>query len=326
MKLREEDWISIPYDESLSSSGAHLACRALAHDDPANWPPPVSRLHEACAGFAAELALRRWFERQMVPHRLLQDKPLTRPWHPGILLGGRRLDLQCMLLFRRAQIRQLKRNPSRLLDAHAHIPLRTLSAPVMDEGDLVVVAVLVGLTARSPYDIQKASASRLPMHLISTAPDATWMSKSRRSYLGPITVSCQDPQPFNLELAGQNTARQWQTETLTLIQGSATSSLKFRAVYYVHTDHLPSTPLLLKGAALDKRWITPTRDWKNLWIYGMDVIFVGWLTKGAFMQQAQRMPAGTRMRFGERMQHESLVLAFHKLRPMNRLITITRHG
>ena len=60
-------------------------------------------------------------------------------------------------------------------------------------------------------------------------------------------------------------------------------------------------------------------EWGNIWVYGMRIIFTGFITRGEFRKEAFRLPIGSRVFQYARTRTENLALPIQRLQPLRRL-------
>ncbi len=305
-------------------AGVAFACRTLQHMIyRKDWRSP-RRLRAIVARIASELAIHRWLEKERIPYSLRYEEPFTLRDHPTLLLGGHRVEVCCTLLSSRHRIRQLRRKPAWFLDAEALVPIKTLIAEKLEEGDLLLFVLFLGLQAHTQAAIRKVISTGQHTYLLAIPPHRNWYKPT--GSLGKLTILCDDPQPIKLELVGQLKPQRNHTEQLTLSSGSTTSALERAALHYLHSDCLPNRAMCLRSPELEEKWVIEPHAWINLWIYGMEVILTGWCTKRSFLHRSRLLPAGTHTRYSHRIQTVNRSMSIQQLRPMKELIERIRQG
>jgi hypothetical protein len=61
-------------------------------------------------------------------------------------------------------------------------------------------------------------------------------------------------------------------------------------------------------------------DWGNLWVYGMDILLAGWLTRAEFNQRSYPVREGSRVFQYHRTRTKNLAVAVHNLKPVSELM------
>jgi hypothetical protein len=64
------------------------------------------------------------------------------------------------------------------------------------------------------------------------------------------------------------------------------SQVDFYSLVYAHLSEIPAGRLGLYSPGLDKTMIIKPYEWGNIWVYGMNIILAGWITRGEFLRCA----------------------------------------
>ena len=323
MKLKPQDLIHLPYDESLTSAGVTYACRSMHYNQSTSRRVSAHRIRRNVASVAAELSLRRWLDMEGVPYGLIQATPFTRPNHYTLTLGGRCLDVRSIFITSRRQIRRLRQDPSWLLQIEALIPIDHLASDFISTGDPYAFVIITGLETRTQAELQRALAAAQPSFLIAIPPDRAWRKIQPKRSLGQLMLRSNNLQSIHIELGGQLTDRRFISERLTLLPGRQTElAIDLASVLYIHSTHPLVGIINIHSPTLRRTWSVGPQSWSNIWVYGLEVILAGWCTKRAFQCSSQFLPAGSQTRLGRRTTNDNRALPISQLRPIRELVDI----
>jgi hypothetical protein len=327
MSIDTSDLIHIPYDASLSLAGATFACRTLQHMLTRLGRVSPHRMRRTSVNIAAHLALRRWLESAEVPYDLFQASPITQPERPALVVGGRRVHIQNTFIPSKHHIRRLQRNPSWLLEMNATLPDDQLALEDLGEGDLFVFAFITGLETRNQAGLRRALAAQQTSYLVSIPARVWWQRKKDGLPLGPLTVKSSNPATLILEYGASLSDNRYRVEQLSIppMQQSTTSH-HLVSLFHIYASQLPEGDLSIHCPSFTQSWVIEPDDWANIWVYGIEIIFVGWTTKGAFRKSARRFPRGTRTQIGRRTRVDSHAKPVPQLRPLLEIAQRIRQG
>ena len=85
------------------------------------------------------------------------------------------------------------------------------------------------------------------------------------------------------------------------------------------TAEVPQGRLGMSQQGVKEPLIVHPTQWGNLWLYGLEVWWLGYLTRRAFDQQARRLPAGHPKGAGVRLAQTAYGVPLSALRPMEDL-------
>lgn len=317
--VQSNDFIKLPYTPDLTEAGIAYACRSLPYTYDRMGGSPVERMRRIVAGKAVELAFRRLLAAESVPHDNLGATPFTDPDRYDIAIGGRRCDIKSFQIFSKARIRRLRRDPSLLLAAQALVPEEQSAASLLDDEDLYVFAFLTALVTARPGDLQRAQDAGQPLYLIHAMP-GNWALHKPWQALGRLALKAESSQEGWIELGGQSAEHGFLSETLELPpRRRLQARQEFYSLAYLHTRQLPDARLGVHSPVLGETHLADPASWGNIWVYGMQILLVGYITRGEFRQNALRLPAGSRVFQYSSTQTPNLalpVIQLHPLRPL----------
>jgi hypothetical protein len=273
------------------------------------------------ASTAVELAFRRYLSEQDVPFEVKGAMPFTDPDRYDVSLGGRRCDIKSFLISYRDQIAEMKRNPQVVLSAPALVPSDQNAGEGHSDKDIYLFAFLSGLIAASQADLEKVIYKKQPHHLVHVMPDE-WMRPSKWNPLGALVLKSESAETQVIEVNGQDERREMRSlaveippKTRVEVDGG------FFSISYIHSKALPGARIGIHSPAANQTHLIGALEWGNIWIYGMEIILAGWLTRAEFNQRAKPIREGTRVFQYDRTRTKNLAVQVHDLKPVSDLIT-----
>jgi hypothetical protein len=318
--LSSSDLIHLPYTRDLTEGGIAYALRSLPYTYNRMGGSPYDRLRRIAAGVAVELAFRRYLAEQNVPFDVKGATPFTEPDRYDVALGGRRCDIKSFLITYREQIAEMKRNPGVVLNAPALVPSDQNAAEGHTDKDIYLFAFLSGLVAASLEDMQKAIHKKQPVHLVHVMPNA-WMRPSNWKPLGKLVLKSESAETQLVEVNGQVEGRETLSSMVELPSNTRVQvDENFFTVAYIQSKSLPDARIGIHSPFRKETYLISPIDWGNIWIYGMDVLLAGWLTRAEFNHLANTIPEGTRVFQYDHTRMKNLAVAVNELKPISDLL------
>ena len=267
-------------------------------------------------GMAAELALRRSLNEQEIPFHVLGRTPFIHPTHYDVSLGGHRCELKSFLITHRDQISQLRRDLVLALRAPALIPIDQFAAEGHKPEDLYLFAFLLGVVAATRRDEDKVNAGGQPACLIHPMPDE-WRSPAEWSPLETLALKSECELPIVIEIGGLNSEREFSTTRLELSQKKRlVVEQGFHSLAYLRTSRNPEGRIALSSPTRREVHVVAPQEWKNIWVYGMDILMLGWLSHEEFRRKARVLNTGMRIFQIERTREKNLFVPIEELNPL----------
>jgi hypothetical protein len=318
--ISPSDLIHLPYTRDLTEGGIAYALRSLPYTYNRMGGSPYDRLRRIAAGVAVELAFRRYLAEQNVPFDVKGATPFTEPDRYDVALGRRRCDIKSFLITYREQIAEMKRNPGVVLSAPALVPSDQHAAEGRSEKDIYLFAFLAGLVAASQEDIQKAMYKKQPHYLVHVMPE-TWMRPSDWKPLGRLVLKSESAETQIVEVNGQVEGREMRTVSVGLPPHTRVQiEDEFFTVAYIRSKSFPDARIGIHSPARKETHLVAPMDWGNIWVYGMQVLLAGWLTRAEFDQRASPLPEGARVFQYDRTRTKNLAVPVHELKPVSDLL------
>ncbi len=326
--LTPADFVSLPYAADLTEGGIQYALRSLPYTYDRMGGAPTTRMRRIVAGIAVELAFRRYLGTQGIRFDTLGATPFTEPDRYDVSLGGRRVDIKSTLLTNRNKIRHIGRAPQSLLQAEALVPTDQVDAERFRPDDIYLFAFLLGLVATHRESVQQALQAGQPVYLLHALPPE-WAKPVHWESLGELALKSEAPQEAHVTLGGQDARRDFRTCEMRLPPGVRRACPQsFHSLIFIRTHHLPTHRIGIHAPARGETCIVPPlispRGWDNLWVYGMRIILVGYITKREFRRKARRLPPNSRTFQYPRTRTENFALPVADLHPMRHLLHSAR--
>ena len=322
--LSASDLLHLPHAPDLTEAGIAYACRSLACTSRRMGGLPFDRLRRSVAGVAVELAFRRYLGEQAVPFDVRAAAPFTDPNSYQVWLGGHRCDVKSYLISRRRQITLLRQNPALVLQAPALVPLDEFAAEGATPDDLYLFAFLLGLEAVTRGDGNKALSAGQPVHLIHLLPEA-WARPSNWIPLEKLALKSECAAPLTVEIGGQNAEREFVTARLELpSKRRVPVEQLFYSLAYIHAVRPPEARLGLHSPIHVKAVIVPPHEWGNIWVYGLEILLTGWLSREEFRRRACLLNAGMPTFQYTRTHTKNLLVPVAGLNPLGELFERVR--
>ncbi len=317
--INVSDFIHLPYTPDLTEGGIAYAVRSLPYTYNRMGGSPYDRMRRIVAGVAVELAFRRHLGQHEIPFDVKGATPFTEPDHYDVSLGGRRCDIKSFLITYREQISEMRRNPQVVLHAPALVPSDQNAAEGNLDSDIYLFAFLSGLVASSQGDLQKAIDAGQPQYFIHTMPDA-WVRPAKWNPLGTLVLKSDSEERQVIEIGGQDAGREMRSLQVEIppkrrieIDGG------FYSVAYIHTKDLPTARLGIHSRRRDDTYLLDPGDWGNIWVYGVDILLAGYLTRAEFRQRASFLREGVHVFQYDQTRTKNLAVSVCDLKPLSEL-------
>jgi len=322
--VNKSDFIHLPYTQDLTEGGIAYALRSLPYTYNRMGGSPYDRLRRIVAGVAVELAFRRYLAEQDVPFDVKGATPFTEPDRYDVALGGRRCDIKSFLITYREQITEMKRNPQVVLNAPALVPSDQNAAEGHSDKDIYLFAFLSGLVAASQEDVQKVMYKKQPVHLVHVMPDP-WLRPSSWKPLGELVLKSESEETQIVEVNGQDEGRETRSLEVELPPNTRVPiGDGFFSVATLQSKALPGARIGIHSSARKETHLIGPMEWGNIWIYGMNVLLAGWLTRDEFNQHARPLQEGARVFQYDRTRTKNLYVPVHDLKPISVLLERVR--
>ena len=313
------DFITLAYTPDMTQAGIKYACQSLPYTYDRMGGNRFDRLRRIVAGKAVELGFKRYLNNEKIPHDMLGTTPFTDPDHYDIAIGGRCCDIKSYMVTQKKRISQIRSHPQQLLEAQALVPVDQMGSDHLTEDDIYIFAFLTALITPNQSTLQQALAAEQPLYMLHALPKK-WARPENWRSLGELAVKSNMDTSIKMELGGQDEQHKFQTEHLILKPRMRSTTKKpFATLNYLHTPNFPDGTIGVYSTTLEEAYLVEPLEWRNIWIYGLEIVFCGFMTRGEFREKATRLGAGSRVFQYAQTRTENLSLPIRNLHPLNEL-------
>jgi hypothetical protein len=313
-----DDIIQLPCSEDLIQAGTAYVTRSLVEPGgrPAN--PDFDHLRAGVVDKAVELAFRRLVTEEDIPHQLIESVIFSQPDTFDVAFGGRRCVLSGMVICRREEINRVHNDLDSLVKGMVYLRESRRSGATRDV-DLYIFAFLTGLVTRSRQELQKALNASQPVHLIFPMTD-DWAAPPQWDSLGTLTLKGDITAPVSMTLTGQDRHRGYlQSNVEVPSRERVQVEQDFNTLNVLQTAMLPDGPVGVHSPRLNETLLVSPYQWGNVWVYGMRIFLVGYISQGDFYRQAESLPPGSRVPGDPSLDEEVSSIPASALKPMEDL-------
>jgi hypothetical protein len=329
------DFLHLRYTRDLTEGGIAYALRSLPYGFKHAKGSLYERLQRVVAGAAVDLAFRRYLSEQNILFDVKRALPFTERDRYDVTLAGRRCEVTSFLIRQREQILQIQRNPELLLKVPALIASDQHAAEGNSPRDLYLFAFFVGEVKASQQELGNVIEAGQPHYVVHVMPEA-WNRPSRWNPLGTLVLKSDSEETQIVEIGGQDEGRALHSLTIKLPPRTRLEvQNEFFSLAYIHTKSNSPTRIGIHSPARKETHLIDTAGWGNIWIYGLNILMVGYLTREEFSRHASFLPTGSRVFQYNFTQVKNLAVPISKLRPLSELLerskiasaaTIGRHS
>jgi hypothetical protein len=314
--ISPSDLLHLPYTRDLTEAGIAYAVRSLAYAYNRMGGSLYESLRRIVAGVAVELVFRRYLSEQDIPYDVKGATPFTDPSKYDVSLGGRRCDIKSILITDRAHISTMQRCPNIVLQAPALVPSDQHAGDGHLDSDLYVFAFLPGLISTSQDDLKRVIAAHLPHYLIHAMPES-WARPSKWNPLGRLVLKSESEETQIVEIGGQDEGREMRSRRVEVLPRTRVELENgFFSVSYLHIKSRPNARIGSHSPTCNETYLIGGRDWSNIWVYGMDILLTGYLTREEFSRRASPVQAGRRVFQYNQTRTKNLAVPVSDLKPL----------
>ncbi len=314
--LTVSDFIHLPCTRDLTEGGIAYALHSLPYIHSRAGGSPYEPLRRVVAGAMVELAFRRYLAEQGIPFEVKGAAPFAEPDRYDVTLAGRRCEIQCFLISHRDQITGMRRDPQIILRAPALVASDQHAAGGNSGFDLYLFAFLCGLTATSQSDHQKVTETKQPHYLVHVMPEG-WRRPARWNPLGTLVLKSEAEERLTLEIGGQAGGRERRSCTVELPPRTRLElETGLFSLAYIHAACKPSARIGIHSPVRKETHLVAAADWGNIWVYGMDVLLAGYMSREEFSRRATFVQTGSRVFQYDQTHVKNLAVPISDLRPL----------
>jgi hypothetical protein len=316
--VRHDEFIQIPCTQDMIQAGTAYVTRRMVQQA---GPAPDTRydyLRQGVADKIVDLAFRRLLSEQKIPHQFAEPASYAHPDEYEIAFGGRRSVVFGQLVCQREEIKKVHRDPNLFSNSQVFLPDSTRPTAYRDV-DLYIFGFITGLVTRNVDDLQRALNSGHPIHLVYPMPQQ-WAVPEVWGDLGQLVLKGDIFSPITVTLYGLDGHRGVLHRSVSLpSQERIEAGEGFYTLGAVSLSALPDGPVGVYSPRLDEINLIAPHQWGNLWVYGIKIYLVGYLSQGDFYRKAEKLPAGNRPLGNPHLRETGLAVRMSELRPLGDL-------
>ena len=317
--ISTSDLLHLPYTRDLTEGGIAYALRSLPYAYDRMSGSPYDRLRRIVAGVTVELAFRRHLSKQDIPFDVKGAMPFTDHDRYDVSIGGRRCDIKTYLITHRERISEMRRYPQVLLRAPALVESDQHAGDGHSGHDLYLFAFLSGLIAASQDDLKKVIEAGQPYYLLHAMPDS-WTRPRQWTPLGALALKSESDETQTVEIGGQDEGREMRSCVVEIPPRTRVEVPQgFFSLSYLYIKSSPNARIGIHSPARRQTYLISTLDWGNIWVYGMDILLAGYITREEFSRRASFIQAGARAFQYETTPTKHLALPVSDLKPLSEL-------
>jgi hypothetical protein len=280
------DLINLDYSADLTEAGIAYARRfILTHPNSHTGREVYDSLRNVVADVAVELALRRYLLSHKVPHKYFETTPFTKPGRLEITIGGRRCNIKLSIITNKNQIRELEKDKTLLMSLPATLSKDEVVSNHIQDDDLYIFAFLKALVTTSIRSLKNAIHANQPVFLIYVLP-LKWSNPNKWCSLGKIVLKSDSSDPIKLTLEGLDGQRNPQMEEIEINSGIEKASyLEYYTLNSLHLRMKPKGSLSIHSPLLKDTHLVKNIMWRNIWVYGLQIILGGYITRGEYRKK-----------------------------------------
>jgi len=155
---------------------------------------------------------------------------------------------------------------------------------------------------------------------VHVMPDA-WMRPSNWKPLGKLVLKSESAEAQLVDVNGQDEGREIRTVSVELPPKTRIQLDEFFfTVAHIQSKSLPDARIGIHSSARKETHVIGVMDWGNIWVYGLDITLVGWLTRAEFNQRATPLQEGARVFQYDKTRTKNLAVPVRELKPITELL------
>jgi hypothetical protein len=288
--LKSSDLIRLAYSPDLTQAGIAIASRKLASGSIAGNSIDTRQLQREIAQTSGALAFHRYLIEQKIPFQLQQFSPFSQPEHATAVLGGRKCAIETSLITDVQTAGQTSHSAKRLLETSIRVPAGMHTSGPHGASDLAVFTFAIASVTDDRNSLLRKAEAGEPYLCSHVMPEA-WRQPGKRKARGPLSFRYAGDTGISLEIFGLGVQHELCVEQVVVEpQSWVQSQQRYSALSCLHAGPLPTARLEIRRAAQRSAYTILPLQWRNLWLYGREIILIGYLTFEEIWELARAAP------------------------------------
>ena len=305
--------LHLPYTQDLTQGGVAYALRSLPYNFQGEGGLTYDRLRCLVAEAIVEIAFRRHLSEQDIPFAVKAALPFTGHDRYDVLLDGRRCEIKPFLIRQREQISKIQGDPAVILSAPALIASDQHAAEGHSPRDLYLFAFVLGEVT------DWWNEDGRPRYLIHVMPE-TWSRPAKWIPLGPLVLKSDSEEMQVVEIGGQDAGGAMRSCTVELPPRARVEVQNgFFSLSYLHLTAGSPRRIGIHSPVRRETYLIEAPGWRNIWVYGLDILLAGFITRDEYRRRASFLPAGSQVFQNTQTQVKNLAVPVSDLRPLSEL-------
>jgi hypothetical protein len=207
------------------------------------------------------------------------------------------------------------------LSLQINIPTNNISSQFSDEHDIYIFSILTALLTPDAQSINKAIQANHPIFLIRPLP-AKWSQPKPWKRLESLTLNSNTTNDIKVNISGLKRNRTFQTEEIQLKPSQSKKVTNdFFSLSHINVNRLPDHAISISCSNIKKHLTLRPSHWGNIWVYGMEIIFLGYITRPRFASHARQPSSGPKRTSHPYFLDPNLSIPISSLYPLPELLS-----
>jgi hypothetical protein len=318
--LNTSDFLYLPFTAELTRAGIAAACRSLPEPPIRSNERVYFLLRRKVALIAAKLAFYRLIEAFNIAHRKVILKPFTNPDEPDISISGRRIEWVNFLISKIKSIERIIQKPESLLHMPMIVNLSNTDLELFQDEDLLCFSIALGKTTAHLSEMQKYVTQDENKYLCYPFP-INWAYPQHQRSMGRLIMKSEHGPEMTIEMGGRDEWHCFYIHGQTLPEQIRIEiEQEFYSLTYLHVPELPAGRISIYSPKLKQTCTIHVHEWGNLWVYGSQIMLIGYISWDEFKYRAYEIPAGTLVMGEMRLPTKCQAIKAKNLHPIGDLI------
>lgn len=130
---------------------------------------------------------------------------------------------------------------------------------------------------------------------------------------------------MQIEISGQDSARGFLTRQVNIPpKMRVTVEDPFYSVTSIHVKKMAAARLGIHSPAYNEAHVISQMEWGNIWVYGMEIILAGFISRGEFRRQGKFLAQNSRVFQFDHTKTKNLYVPISSLNPLQDLFSRVR--